>query len=65
MSFAELLTQEQVQRIHDASLEILEEVGFMVRYEPARKLFASHGCTVDTENNELSSRVLWSRSIAG
>ena len=25
----------------------------MVRYEPARKLFASHGCTVDTENNRV------------
>jgi trimethylamine---corrinoid protein Co-methyltransferase len=44
MSFAELLTQEQVQRIHDASLEILEEVGLKVRYEPARALFARHGC---------------------
>jgi len=40
MSFAELLTQDQVERVHDASLEILEEVGLMVRYEPARKLFA-------------------------
>jgi trimethylamine--corrinoid protein Co-methyltransferase len=49
MSFAELLTQEQVQRIHDASLEILEEVGLKVRYEPARALFARHGCSVDGE----------------
>ena len=53
MSFAELLTQEQVQRVHEASLEILEEVGLMVRYEPARTMFASHGCTVDTENNRV------------
>ncbi len=49
MSFAELLTQEQIQRIHDASLEVLEEVGLKVRYEPARALFASHGCIVDSE----------------
>lgn len=49
MSFAELLTQEQVQRVHEASLEILEEVGLKVRYEPARALFARHGCTVDSE----------------
>lgn len=49
MSFAELLTQEQVHRIHDASLEILEEVGLKVRYEPARSLFARHGCQVDSE----------------
>src|SRR5512139_1364341 len=51
MSFAELLTQDQVETVHEASLEILEEVGLMVRYEPARKLFAKHGCTVDTEKN--------------
>lgn len=51
MSFAELLTQEQVQRIHDASLEILEDVGLKVRYEPARALFAKHGCKVDSETN--------------
>ena len=43
MSFAALLTQEQVERIHDASLEILEEVGLKVRYEPARELFKKNG----------------------
>ena len=51
MSYAELLTHEQVQRIHDASLEILEQVGLKVRYEPARALFAKHGCSVDSETN--------------
>jgi trimethylamine---corrinoid protein Co-methyltransferase len=49
MSFAELLTPEQVQRVHEASLEILEEVGLKVRYEPARNVFARHGCSVDSE----------------
>jgi trimethylamine---corrinoid protein Co-methyltransferase len=49
MSFAELLTPEQVQRIHEASLEILEDVGLKVRYEPARNLFAKHGCSVDSD----------------
>src|SRR5574339_257135 len=49
MSFAELLTQDQVERVHEASLEILEEVGLKVRYEPARALFARHGCSVDSE----------------
>ena len=51
MSFAKLLTHEQVERVHEASLEILEDVGLMVRYEPARTLFAKHGCTVDSEKN--------------
>lgn len=49
MSFATLLSQEQVERIHEASLEILEETGMKVRYEPARELFKKHGCTVEDE----------------
>lgn len=49
MSFATLLTQEQVERIHEASLEILEEVGFKVRFAPARELFKKHGCLVEDE----------------
>ncbi|MBI5823027.1 MAG: trimethylamine methyltransferase family protein [Chloroflexi bacterium] len=49
MSFAALLTQEQVERIHDASLEILEDVGLKVRYEPARQLFKQHGCIIEDE----------------
>lgn len=48
-TFATLLTQEQVERIHSASLEILENVGLLVRNEKARKLFAQHGCKVDAE----------------
>ena len=46
MSYAELLTQAQVERIHEASLEILEETGLKVRYGPAREVFAKHGCSV-------------------
>ena len=49
MEFATLLTTEQVQRVHDASLEILENVGLLVRSEKARALFAKHGCSVDAE----------------
>lgn len=56
-SFATLLTQEQVERIHDASLEILAEVGLKVRFEPARELFKEHGCSVEDE------RVKFPRSV--
>jgi trimethylamine--corrinoid protein Co-methyltransferase len=44
---AELLTSAQVERVHEASLEILADVGMMVRNEGARKRFAHHGCRVD------------------
>ena len=49
VTFATLLTFEQVQRIHQASLEILENVGLLVRNEKARAVFAKHGCRIDAE----------------
>ena len=49
MQFATLLTQEQVQRTHEASLEILENVGLLVRSEKARALFVKHGCKLEAE----------------
>ncbi len=48
-TFTELLTQEQVVRIHEASLEILENVGLLVRNAKAKEYLAKHGCSVDSE----------------
>ena len=47
--FAELLTPRQVEQVHEASLEILKNVGMLVRNAEARSIFAKHGCLVDTE----------------
>jgi trimethylamine--corrinoid protein Co-methyltransferase len=47
INFATLLTQDQVERTHAASLEILENVGLLVRNEKARRIFEQHGCKVD------------------
>ncbi len=58
MTYATLLTQEQVERIHEASLEILEEVGLKVRYEPARELFRLHGCHVEEERVKFPRAVV-------
>ena len=49
INFATLLTQPQVERTHAASLEILENVGFLVRNEKARAIFKQHGCQVEPE----------------
>jgi trimethylamine--corrinoid protein Co-methyltransferase len=48
-SYADLLSLEQVERIHEASLEILEAVGLLVRNQKARKIFNEHGLLVDEE----------------
>jgi trimethylamine--corrinoid protein Co-methyltransferase len=47
INFATLLTQQQVERTHSASLEILENVGMLVRNEKARSIFTQHGCRAD------------------
>jgi trimethylamine--corrinoid protein Co-methyltransferase len=46
---ANLLSQSQVERIHQASLEILESVGLLVRNQKAREIFSHHGLDVDNE----------------
>ena len=48
-----LLSPEQVQRTHEASLEILENVGLLVHSEKARGRFARHGCRVDAETQTV------------
>jgi trimethylamine--corrinoid protein Co-methyltransferase len=50
-SNATLLTQGQVARIHEASLEILETVGLLVRNQKAREIFQKHGSLVDEETH--------------
>jgi trimethylamine--corrinoid protein Co-methyltransferase len=46
---ANLLSHAQVERIHEASLEILESVGLLVRNQKARQIFSEHGLLVDNE----------------
>ena len=50
-TFATLLSDEQVERVHDASLEILEQVGMLVRNARARDIFAKHGAQVDEQSH--------------
>ncbi len=47
MQYFDFLDDAQVAHVHEASLEILEEVGLLVRNEKARRRFAEHGARVD------------------
>lgn len=49
MQFAEFLTPQEVEQVHEASLEILENTGILVRNDKARDIYARHGCKVDSE----------------
>ena len=58
INFATLLTQQQVERTHAASLEILENVGLLVRNENACMIFKQYGCKVDPETQIVTTRKL-------
>lgn len=49
--FAKFFSQDELEQIHEASLEILESVGLLVRNEKARQVFAKHGCLVDNQTS--------------
>ena len=48
MRYTALLSPKEVRQIHEASIEILETIGILVRLEKARDIFANHGCRVDS-----------------
>jgi trimethylamine--corrinoid protein Co-methyltransferase len=50
MQYSELLNPLEVEQIHQASTEILENVGILVRNQNARDIYAGHGCRVDSES---------------
>lgn len=52
MQFFSFLQDHEIERIHQGSLEILNEIGLLVRNRKARNRFAEHGARVDeaTEN---------------
>jgi trimethylamine--corrinoid protein Co-methyltransferase len=49
MQFFSFLDDDQSRQVHEASLEVLEEAGLIVRNEKARRRFAEFGAKVDHE----------------
>lgn len=47
MKFMDYFTEAEVTRIHEASLDILQNTGLSVRNEKAREIFKKAGCLVD------------------
>lgn len=43
----QILSENDIQMIHENSLKILEEVGVVFQYEPALEVFREHGARVD------------------
>ena len=49
----EPLTQEGVQTIHDAAMQILEQIGIEFLNKEAREIFSKAGCRVDENNVKM------------
>jgi len=47
------LSQSSIERIHQATLEIFQEVGFEVHYDKALEIFAEKGAEVDTAQKRV------------
>lgn len=47
MRFFEYFSRDEMDRIHDATMTVLETTGLDIKYEPARALYAKAGCKVD------------------
>jgi trimethylamine--corrinoid protein Co-methyltransferase len=47
--YAKLLSEAEVGRTHEASLEVLDQVGLEVNNARARELYQQHGCRVDED----------------
>ena len=49
----EVLTPEQVERLHQGALEVLERTGIATNSEPLMRLMADHGQQVDVEGRRI------------
>lgn len=49
----EILSKEEIEQIHQGSLEILAETGMTVAHKEARKVLAESGCLVDNETQRV------------
>ncbi len=45
-----LLSDEKLERVHEASLEMLKNVGVRITTEPALQLLTDAGCTITSED---------------
>ena len=60
-----LLRDDQLDRIHETSLEILAKPGMRISTAPARKLLADAGCAIDGEDVSFPSELVeWAISVA-
>ena len=48
-----VLTDNEMQLVHDAALEILESIGMRIHHQEAREILRNFGCNVNEDNNNV------------
>ncbi len=57
MNYFEYFSTNEVEQIHDATLDVMETTGLVFTFEPARDIFAKAGCKID------GSRIYFPRKL--
>ncbi len=59
----EVLSQDEVETIHETTLRLLEEIGVMVHSKESRVLLNHNGCMVDESANDPYHYVKFPRHV--
>lgn len=54
----QLLTQKEIEMIHENTLRIMENIGIIMNYEPARELLAKHGAILDGDKVKFPKKLV-------
>lgn len=61
--FAQLLNESEIARVHDAALDILENVGMLVRNQRAQEILRAHSLTPDENEIVKFPRAVIERAV--
>lgn len=62
--FAQLLNESEITRVHDASLDIVENVGLLVRSPRAQEILSTHGLPPDQDGIVKMPRAVVENALA-
>jgi trimethylamine--corrinoid protein Co-methyltransferase len=57
MNNLKVLSKDEIQEIHKATLELLETVGIIIESPEARNLFKENGATIEQKNNDYFVKI--------
>ena len=62
-NFVEPLSEEGVSKVHDATMQVLEEIGIEFLNEEAKKVLSEAGCKVDMNSDNVKMDRSWVKEM--